>query len=63
MPIGVPRVFEWHQKARLLRAADPAMACATLALKLQTELGVTVTGRQVRDLLAQEVKPSPPAYA
>jgi hypothetical protein len=56
-------VIEWHQKARLLRAADPAMACATLALKLQTELGVTVTGRQVRDLLAQEVKPSPPAYA
>jgi hypothetical protein len=56
VPIGVPRVIEWHQKARLLRAADPAMACATLALKLQTELGVTVTGRQVRDLLAQEVK-------
>jgi len=56
VPIGVPRVLEWHQKARLLRAADPAMACATLALKLQTELGVTVTGRQVRDLLAPEVK-------
>ena len=63
VPRGVPRVPDWHQRARLLRAVDPAMACATLALKLQTELGVTVTGRQVRELLAQEVKTSPPAYA
>jgi predicted P-loop ATPase len=47
---------DWHKKARLLRSADPAMAYATLALKLQTDLGVTVTGRQVRNLLEQ-VKP------
>jgi hypothetical protein len=36
-----------------LRAADPALAYHSLALKLQTDLGVTVTGRQVR--LALEV--------
>jgi hypothetical protein len=29
------------------------MAYATLALVLQTELGVTVTGRQVREVLEQ----------
>jgi predicted P-loop ATPase len=45
---------DWHQKARLLRSADPAMAYATLALMLQTELGVNVTGRQVKEVLEQD---------
>jgi predicted P-loop ATPase len=51
-PPGCPEP-DWHQKARLLRAADPAIAYATLALMLQTELGVAVTGRQVRQVLEQ----------
>jgi hypothetical protein len=45
---------DWHQKARLLRSADPAMAYATLALMLQTDSGVNVTGRQVKEVLEQE---------
>jgi predicted P-loop ATPase len=44
---------DWHKKARLLRSADPAMAYATLALMLQTELGVNVNGRMVRQVLEQ----------
>jgi predicted P-loop ATPase len=52
-PEGCP-VPDWHQKARLLRSADPAMAYATLALMLQTDSGVNVTGRQVREVLEQE---------
>jgi predicted P-loop ATPase len=51
-PQGCP-VPDWHKKARLLHQADPAMAYATLALRLQTESGVTVTGRQVRQVLEQ----------
>jgi predicted P-loop ATPase len=47
---------DWHQKARLLRSADPAMAYATLALMLQTELGVNVTGRQVKEVLERDAE-------
>jgi predicted P-loop ATPase len=54
-PEGCP-VPDWHQKARLLHQADPGMEYLTLALKLQTDSGVNVTGRQVRNLLEQ-VKP------
>ena len=49
-PPGCPEP-EWHQKARILRDANPELAYSTLALKLQTDLGVTVTGRQVRQAL------------
>ena len=52
-PEGCP-VPDWHQKARLLRSADPSMAYATLALMLQTDSGVNVTGRQVREVLEQD---------
>ncbi|MCP9913736.1 hypothetical protein KBZ07_10035 [Cyanobium sp. BA20m-14] len=45
---------EWHQKARILRDADPEMAYSTLALNLQTDLGVVVTGKQVRQVLEQK---------
>ena len=44
---------DWHQKARILRDADPEMAYSTLALKLQTDLGVIVTGKQVRQALEE----------
>lgn len=45
---------EWHQKVRDFYAADPSMAYSTVALKLQTELGVKVSGRQVRAVLASD---------
>ena len=45
---------DWHQKARLLHQADPGMEYLTLALKLQTELGVMVSGRQVKEVLEQD---------
>ena len=45
---------EWHQKARLWRQENPAMAPSSLALKLQNELGVMVSGRQVKKVLEQE---------
>jgi predicted P-loop ATPase len=47
---------EWHQKARLLRDADPEMDYLPLALKLQTDCGVMVTGKQVREVLEQDAK-------
>ena len=45
---------EWHQKARLLRDANPDMDYLPLALKLQTDCGVMVTGKQVREMLEQD---------
>jgi predicted P-loop ATPase len=53
---GAPLEPEWHQKARLLRDADPEMDYLPLALKLQTDCGVMVTGKQVREVLEQDAK-------
>jgi hypothetical protein len=45
---------EWHQKARLLRDANPDMAYNTVALHLDIDYGEKVTGRQVREVLEQD---------
>jgi hypothetical protein len=45
---------EWHQKARLLRDANPEMAYHTVALHLDIDYGAKVTGRQVREVLEQD---------
>jgi hypothetical protein len=45
---------DWHQKARELRAADPAMHYHSIANQLGAELGVMVDGRMVRKVLEKE---------
>jgi len=52
-PDGCPEP-EWHQKARLLRDANPEMAYNTVALHLDIDYGEKVTGRQVREVLEQD---------
>ena len=45
---------EWHQTARSLRAANPSTAYNTIALELQTSLGIVVNGRQVREAIERD---------
>ena len=41
----------WVEHARDMKTANPLMAFATVALNLQTDLGIKVDGRQVKKAL------------
>ena len=57
IPIGNPGSADvlqkpsWIERARDMKTANPLMAFATVALNLQTDLGIKVDGRQVKKAL------------
>ena len=48
---GTHPELSWVKHARDMKTANPLMAFATVALNLQTDLGIKVDGRRVKEAL------------